>query len=194
METHQLFINGEWVAPASGESMAVLNPATEEPLARVAAAGAADVDRAVQAARNAFESGVWSEISAGERAAALYKLADRLEAATAELAALESQNAGKPIKLARDSDVWFLIDNVRFFAGAARHLEGRGAGEYNGAHMSIIRREPLGVVGSITPWNYPVMMAGWKLGPALAAGNTVVLKPASLTPLTTLKLAELAAE
>lgn len=194
MDTHQLFINGDWVAPASGESMEVLNPATEEPLARVAAAGAADVDRAVQAARAAFESGSWSEISAGERAAALYKLADRLEAATDELATLESQNAGKPIKLARDSDIWFLIDNVRFFAGAARHLEGRGAAEYNATHMSIIRREPLGVVGSITPWNYPVMMAGWKLGPALAAGNTVVLKPASLTPLTTLKLAALAAD
>jgi betaine-aldehyde dehydrogenase len=193
MQTHGLFINGEWVDSENGETFEVVNPATEEVMARAASATAGDVDRAVRAARSAFESGVWSEVSAGERSAALNKLADKLEEATNELAELESQNAGKPIKLARDSDIWFLVDNIRYFAGAARHWEGRGAGEYDGAHMSMVRREPVGVVGSIAPWNYPVMMAGWKIGPALAAGNTVVLKPASLTPLTTLKLAELSA-
>lgn len=194
METYKLFINGEWVEAENGETFEVVNPATEEVIARAASASTGDVDKAVMSAREAFESGVWSEISAGERAAALLKLADKLEEATNDLAELESQNAGKPIKLARDSDIWFLIDNIRYFAGAARHWEGRGSGEYDGAHMSIIRREPVGVVGSIAPWNYPVMMAGWKIGPALAAGNAVVLKPASLTPLTTLKLAELSAD
>jgi betaine-aldehyde dehydrogenase len=194
MESYKLYINGEWVDAENGLTFDVVNPATEEVMAQAASASPGDVDRAVMSAREAFESGVWSEISAGERAAALNKLADRLEEATNDLAELESRNAGKPIKLARDSDVWFLVDNIRYFAGAARHWEGRAAGEYDGAHMSIIRREPVGVVGSVAPWNYPVMMAGWKIGPALAAGNTVVLKPASLTPLTTLKLAELSAD
>jgi betaine-aldehyde dehydrogenase len=155
MDTHKLYINGEWVDAESGETFDVVNPATEEVMARAASAGPGDVDRAVMAAREAFESGVWSEISAGERAAALNKLADKLEEATNDLAELESKNAGKPIKLARDSDIWFLVDNIRYFAGAARQWEGRAAGEYDGSHMSIIRREPVGVVGSIAPWNYP---------------------------------------
>src|SRR5262245_9675251 len=123
MHTHKLFINGEWVDAENGATFDVINPATEEVMARAASASAADVDRAVKAARAAFESGAWSEISAGERAAALNKLADKLEEATDELADLESQNAGKPVKLARDSDIWFLVDNIRYFAGAARHWE-----------------------------------------------------------------------
>src|SRR5438552_12892725 len=153
-----------------------------------------DVEHAVAAAREAFDDGRWSGLPHGARAAALEKLARVIESHAQELAELESLDAGKPIKLARDSDIPFSIDNLHFFAGAARHLAGTAASEYTGGHTSIIRREPIGVVASLAPWNYPFMMAAWKIGPTLAAGNTVVLKPSVETPLSTLKLGELALE
>jgi len=192
--TYQLFINGEWTPASTGKTFEVRNPATGEKIADVAEATVDDVERAVDAARKAFDDGRWSGLSPGERSAILYRLADKLEENAALLAELESRNAGKPIKLSSNSDIPFAIDNLRFFAGAARQLEGRATAEYVTGYTSMIRREPLGVVASITPWNYPFMMAIWKVGPALAAGNTVVLKPASLTPLTTLELARIARE
>ncbi len=188
----QNFIDGSYVAPADGQSEPVLNPATGEVIANAPLSTAADVDRAVKAARRAFDS--WSVTTPGERAGALLKLADAIEEHADELAELEADNAGKPINAFREDEIPFMVDNLRFFAGAARCLEGRAAGEYLSGYTSIIRREPVGVIGQIAPWNYPLMMAVWKIGPALAAGNTIVLKPAETTPLTTLKLAEYASE
>jgi betaine-aldehyde dehydrogenase len=188
----QNFIDGEFVDPAEGQTEAILNPATGETIAQAPLSTAADVDRAVKAARSAFDG--WATITPGERAAALLKLADSIEEHAEEISALESDNAGKPINAFREDEIPFMVDNLRFFAGAARCLEGRAAGEYLSGYTSMIRREPIGVIGQIAPWNYPLMMAIWKIGPALAAGNTVVLKPAETTPLTTLKLAEYAAE
>lgn len=187
----KMLINGEFVEAVSGQTEAIVHPGTEAVLAQVPVAEQEDVDRAVQAAASAFDG--WSQTPPGERAAALLKLADRLEAEAEALAQLESSNVGKPIALAR-SEIPFVVDNLRFFAGAGRCLEGRASGEYAAGVTSWIRREPVGVVGSIAPWNYPLMMAAWKLGPALVTGNTVVLKPAETTPLTTLRLAELAAD
>ncbi len=187
----KMFINGEFVDSATGETETIINPATEETLGEVPVGGAQDVDRAVKAARAAFDD--WSATPPGERARALLKLADRLEDNAEELAQLESQNVGKPISLAR-GEVPFMADNLRFFAGAGRCLEGRATGEYTRGATSWIRREAIGVVGSIAPWNYPLMMAVWKLGPALVTGNTIVLKPAETTPLTSLRLAQLAAD
>lgn len=187
----KMFINGEFVNSATGETEAIINPATEETLGQVPVGGSEDVDRAVRAASFAFEG--WSATPPGERAHALLKLADRLEEHAEELAQMESRNVGKPISLAR-GEVPFMADNLRFFAGAARCMEGRSTGEYARGVTSWIRREPIGVVGSIAPWNYPLMMAVWKIGPALVTGNTVVLKPAETTPLTSLRLAELAAD
>ncbi len=149
---------------------------------------------AVAAAREAFDDGRWSRLPHVARAATLEKLASLVEEHTAELAELESLDTGKPIKLARDSDIPFAADNLRFFAGAARHLSGSASSEYTGSHTSIIRREPIGVVAQVAPWNYPFMMLAWKIGPALAAGNTVIFKPSPETPLTALKLGELALE
>jgi betaine-aldehyde dehydrogenase len=188
----QNFINGSYVAPAEGQTEPVYNPATGEVIANAPLSTAADVDRAVEAAKTAFDG--WSKTTPGERAQALLKLADAIEENADEIADLEADNAGKPINAFKDDEIPFMVDNLRFFAGAARCLEGRAAGEYTSGYTSIIRREPIGVIGQIAPWNYPLMMAVWKIGPALAAGNTVVLKPAETTPLTTLKLAELAAE
>jgi betaine-aldehyde dehydrogenase len=190
--TVQNFIDGQLVPPAEGRNEPILNPATGEVLAEAPVSSAEDVERAVSAARNAFQA--WSVTTPAERASALDKLADAVEEHAEELTELESDNAGKPIAAFRDDEVPFIVDNLRFFAGAARCLEGRAAGEYLSGYTSFIRREPIGVIGQITPWNYPLMMAVWKIGPALAAGNTVVLKPAETTPLTTLKLAEYAAE
>ena len=147
-----------------------------------------DVDRAVAAAKTAFEG--WGDDHAGERAAALLRIADLIEERAEEIADLESADAGKPRKAFFEDEIPVMVDNLRFFAGAARCLEGKAAGEYMEGYTSMIRREPIGVVGQITPWNYPLMMAIWKIGPALAAGNTIVLKPAETTPVTTLKLAE----
>jgi betaine-aldehyde dehydrogenase len=190
--TLQNFIDGSFVDPVEGETEPVLNPATGDVIAQAPLSTAADVDRAVKAARGAFEG--WATTTPGERALALLKLADAIEEHAEEISELESDNAGKPIGAFREDEIPFMVDNLRFFAGAARCLEGRAAGEYVGGYTSIIRREPVGVVGQIAPWNYPLMMAVWKIGPALAAGNTVVLKPAETTPMSTLKMAELAAE
>jgi betaine-aldehyde dehydrogenase len=186
------FIDGEYVDPADGQTEPILNPATGEAIAEAPLSTAADVDRAVNAAKTAFDG--WSTTTPGERALAMLKLADAIEEHTDELAELEADNAGKPINAFRDDEIPFMVDNLRFFAGAARCLEGKSAGEYLSGYTSMIRREPVGVIGQIAPWNYPLMMAVWKIGPALAAGNTVVLKPAESTPLTTLKMAEYASE
>jgi betaine-aldehyde dehydrogenase len=191
-QTLRNFIDGEFVDPVDGETEPIINPGTGEVIGHAPLSSAEDVDRAVTAARRAFDG--WAATTPGERALALLKLADTLEEHAEELSELESDNAGKPIAAFRDDEVPFLVDNLRFFAGAARTLEGRATGEYTSGYTSTIRREPIGVVGQITPWNYPLMMAIWKIGPALAAGNTIVLKPAETTPITTLKLAEYAAE
>jgi betaine-aldehyde dehydrogenase len=190
--TLQNFIDGEFVDPAEGQTEPVLNPATGEVIAQAPLSTAADADRAVKAATAAFEE--WSVTTPGERAAALLKLADAIEEHADELAELESDNAGKPINAFRDDEIPFMADNLRFFAGAARCMEGRATGEYMRGYTSMIRREPVGVIGQIAPWNYPLMMAVWKIGPALAAGNTIVLKPAETTPVTTLRLAEYAGD
>ena len=186
------FIDGEFVDPAEGQTEEVLNPSTGEAIAAAPLSSAEDVDRAVAAARRAFES--WSTATPSERSLALLKLADAIEERADELADLESANAGKPRKSFLEDEIPAMVDNLRFFAGAARCLEGRASGEYLEGYTSLIRREPVGVVGQITPWNYPLMMAIWKIGPALAVGCTTVLKPAETTPITTIKLAEYAAE
>jgi 1-pyrroline dehydrogenase len=191
MKTFQMFIGGEATAAAEGRTEKIVSPATEEVLAEVPVGGVEDVERAVAAAHGAFEG--WFDRTPGERAGMLLKLADRIEAHADELALLEAANVGKPHWLAK-SEIPFLADNLRFFAGAARCMEGKAAGEYLAGYTSFTRREPVGVVASIAPWNYPLMMAIWKIGPALAAGNTVILKPSEQTPLTSLRLAELAAD
>ena len=191
VSTHQNFVGGEWVDATGGETMEVLNPATGETIAEVPRSSAADVDRAVQAAKKALPE--WLETTPGERAEMLLKLADTLEQHGDEIAELESQNVGKPLSYAKD-EIPVAVDNIRFFAGAARLLEGKSAGEYMRGYSSWLRREPIGIVGGIAPWNYPLMMAVWKLAPALAAGNVQVLKPSEQTPLTTLRFAELAGE
>jgi betaine-aldehyde dehydrogenase len=188
----QNFIDGEFVDPAEGRTEPVLNPATGEEIAEMPVSDAEDVRRAVDAAKRAFDG--WAATPPGERAAALLALADRIEERAEELADLEAADAGKPRKAFLEDEIPFMADNLRFFAGASRLMEGRSAGEYVEGRTSIIRREPIGVCGQITPWNYPVMMAVWKIGPALATGNTVVLKPAETTPITAVKLAEYAAD
>jgi 1-pyrroline dehydrogenase len=188
---HKNFVGGKWVDAVDGGTMEVLNPATGEAIAEVPQGTQADVDRAVEAAKEALPE--WLETTPGERAEALLKLADALEANADELAEIESQNVGKPLSYAKD-EMPVSADNIRFFAGAARVLEGKSAGEYMRGYTSMLRREPLGIVGGIVPWNYPLMMAVWKLAPALAAGNVQVLKPSEQTPLTMLRFAELAAD
>jgi len=189
-----MFIDGASVEAISGAWLEVRSPATGALVGRVPAGAEADVDRAVAAARAAFADGRWSRRYLPERVAILQRLADLVEANADELAGLETAQTGSAYKLRRDSDLPFTVDNLRFFAGAVRHLEGKAAYEYSGSHTSFVRREPLGVVGQVSPWNYPLWMAIWKIGPALAAGNSVILKPATATPLTTVRLAELAAE
>lgn len=185
------YIDGEWVESNSGERQKVINPATEEILAEVPRCGVSEVRAAVDAARDAFDNGKWPRMSPSERSQVMFNLATLVENDIDNLATLESRNQGKTIKQARDGDFPFSVDNLRFYAGAARALSGLPAHEYLTTGTSFIRREPIGVIGQITPWNYPWMMAIWKAGPALATGNTVVLKPASVTPLTTIKFAEL---
>src|ERR1700730_1185632 len=185
------FIDGEPVA-SDGETEPVLNPATGEELARAPRSTPEDVDRAVRAARRAFAG--WSQTTPAQRAEALLALAQKVEDHGEEIARLEALNAGKPLAAVESDEIPVMADNLRFFAGAARCLEGRAAGEYMEGYTSFTRREAVGVIGQVTPWNYPLMMAIWKFGPALAAGNTVVLKPAETTPMTTIRLAELAAE
>jgi betaine-aldehyde dehydrogenase len=190
----RVLVDGALTRPAKGQTRTLVNPATGGPADMVPECTAEDVQTAIAAAKGAFDDGRWSRIGPSARAATLYKLADLLEQRLDELAALESRNVGKPIKLAHDSDLPFAIDCLRFFAGAARMLEGKASQEYVPGYMSLLRREPIGVCGQLCPWNYPLMMAIWKIGPALAAGNTVVLKPAPETPLTALALGELALE
>ena len=189
VSTHRNFVGGEWVDAVEGGTMDVLNPATGETFASVPACTAEDVDRAVEAAREALPG--WLDSTPAERAELLLELAGILDANAEELAQIESTNVGKPLPYARD-EMPVCSDNIRFFAGAARILEGRSAGEYMRGYTSMIRREPIGVVGGIAPWNYPLMMAVWKLAPALAAGNVQVLKPSEQTPLSLLRFVELA--
>ena len=186
------FIGGEGVDAADGGVEDVVNPATGGTIATAPLSTKADVDRAVAAARKAF--GGWATTPPGERARALLRMADLIEERGEEIADLEAADAGKPRGAVLEDEVPVMADNLRFFAGAARCLEGRAAGEYMEGHTSFIRREPVGVIGQIAPWNYPLMMAVWKIGPALAAGNTVVLKPAETTPVTTLRFAEWCAD
>jgi betaine-aldehyde dehydrogenase len=186
------FIGGEAVDPAEGQMEDVINPATGSVIASAPLSTKPDVDAAVSAAKGAFPA--WAATPPGERARALLRIADMIEERAEEIADLESADAGKPRAAVLEDEVPAMADPLRFFAGAARTMEGRAAGEYMEGHTSFVRREPIGVVGQITPWNYPLMMAIWKIGPALAAGNTVVMKPAETTPLTTLLFAEWCAE
>jgi 1-pyrroline dehydrogenase len=188
---YKTFIGGEWADSVSGETMVVINPATGEVIAEVPRCNAADVDRAVEAAKQALPE--WLDKTPKDRSELLHQLADVLEQNAEELAQLESVNVGKPLMASRD-EMPFSTDNLRFFAGAARNLEGKSAGEYIQGYTSIIRREPLGIVAGICPWNYPLMMAIWKLGPALAAGNLQILKPSEQTPLSLLRFVQLAQE
>ena len=192
LKRHQLFIGGKWADSSGGDDQEIINPATGKVIAHVPKGTAEDVDRAVAAAVKAYDE-VWFDTTPRERSEMLLKLADTILEHGEELAAMESENVGKPLATTLSEEIPPTADCFRFFAGAARILEGKSAGEYMKGFTSIIRRESLGVVGSIAPWNYPLMMAAWKLGPALAAGNTVVLKPSEWTPMTALRLAELAA-
>jgi len=192
---YTLWIDGKWVKSKGGGVIPVENPATGKKIAEVVDASPEDVNLAVQAAKRAFYDGRWSRLVPSERSKAIWKLAELLEKHAEEFAKLESENTGKPYKfVSLGSDLMFSIDNLRFFAGAARDTHGSHAGEYWPGFTSMYRRDPVGVVGQIAPWNYPLMMAIWKIGPALAAGCTTVFKPASLTPLTSLKLADIIKE
>ena len=191
-QTFQNVINGKLVDAASGETYDVLDPTTGEVYGRAPMSGAEDVDRAYAAAEQAFEE--WGDTTPSERQQALLKIADALEKRADEFVKTESRDTGKPLGLTTSEELPPSIDQIRFFAGAARVLEGRSAGEYLKDHTSFVRREPIGVVGQVTPWNYPLMMMVWKIAPALAAGNTVVLKPSDTTPASSILLAELAQE
>jgi len=186
------FVAGEYVEPADGGYADLIDPSTGEVFAAAPVSGAADVDRAMQAASDAFEKWRWA--TPQERQLAMLKFADALEARVDDLLDAECRNTGKPRQLTLEEEMPPAIDHFRFFAGAARILEGRSAGEYLAGHTSYVRREPIGVCAQVTPWNYPLMMAVWKIAPAIAAGNTVVLKPSDTTPLSTLLMAEIAAD
>lgn len=192
MKTLQNFINGQKVSSSSDKTQDLINPATGEVFAKAPVSNASDVDKAMKAAEKAFE--VWKESTPGERQKAINKIADAIEARSEELIQIESENTGKPIAVTRAEEIGPMLDQIRFFAGAARHLEGRSAAEYFKGHTSFIRREPIGVCAQVTPWNYPMMMAVWKWAPAIAAGNTVVLKPSDTTPVSTVWMAELMQE
>ncbi len=185
------FINGKWVAATDGATDTILDPSTGAAIGEVSSSSAEDIEAAVRAASSAFSS--WSGKTPRERSELLHRVADAVAANIEELSRLECRNVGKPVSMI-DFEMDLTMDNWRFFASAGRFLEGKAAGEYLDGYTSMIRREPLGVIGSIAPWNYPLNMATWKLGPALAAGNTVVLKPSELTPFTALKLAEITAD
>ena len=186
------FINGDYVAATSDESFDLLDPATEASYGSSPISSKQDVDTAFRAAADAFE--VWGDTTPGERQLALFRIADAMEARADEFADLESKDTGKPRASLVDDEILVSVDQIRFFAGAARNLEGKSAGEYMKDHTSFVRREPIGVVGQVTPWNYPLNMAVWKFAPAIAAGNTTVLKPSDTTPSSTLLLAEICAE
>ena len=186
------FINGSHVAAKSGETLDIVNPANGEVYATSPVSNESDVDAAYKAADKAFET--WSQTTPSERQLALFRIADALEARAEEMADVESKNTGKPRSTLVEYEVLVSVDQIRFFAGAARNLEGRATAEYAKDHTSSIRREPIGVIGQVTPWNYPLNMATWKFAPAIAAGNTIVLKPSDTTPASTLLLAEIASE
>ena len=186
------FINGSHVAAKSGETLDIVNPANGEVYATSPVSNESDVDAAYKAADKAFET--WSQTTPSERQLALFRIADALEARAEEIADIESRNTGKPRSTLVEYEILPSVDQIRFFAGAARNLEGRATAEYAKDHTSSIRREPIGVVGQVTPWNYPLNMATWKFAPAIAAGNAVVLKPSDTTPASTLMLAEIASE
>ena len=186
------FVNGQSVEAAEGRTSDLINPSTGEFFASAPVSTAVDVDKAYAAADAAFA--IWSGTTPSERQKALLTIADAFEAHAEELVALESENTGKPIAVTASEEIPPMIDQIRFFAGAARVLEGRAAGEYMKGFTSIIRREPIGVIGQVTPWNYPMLMAIWKYIPAIAAGNTVVLKPSDTTPVSTIRMAEIIAE
>jgi betaine-aldehyde dehydrogenase len=188
----QNFIGGSYVDAQDGPTAPLINPSTGEVFAESPVSGPADVDRAVRVAAEAFTT--WRRSTPSERSLALFRIADAIEARGEELVRAECENTGKPFQLTMDEELPPAVDQIRFFAGAARHLQGLAAAEYMAGHTSFIRREPIGVCGAVTPWNYPFMMAIWKFGPALAAGNTMVLKPSDTTPVTTLLMAEIMAE
>ena len=192
LKTLQNFVNGKKVSATSDKVQDLINPATGEVFAKAPVSNAADVDKAMKAAASAFET--WKESTPGERQKAINKIADAIEARSEELIGIESENTGKPIAVTRAEEIGPMLDQIRFFAGAARNLEGKSAAEYFKGHTSFIRREPIGVCAQVTPWNYPMMMAVWKWAPAIAAGNTVVLKPSDTTPVSTLWMAELMQE
>ncbi|KRC50517.1 phenylacetaldehyde dehydrogenase [Leifsonia sp. Root227] len=194
MTTRELrnFVNGSFTDSRSDERLPLIDPATEEVYATSPVSTADDVADAYRAAQDAFET--WGETTPSERQLALFRIADAMEQRAEEFADAESQDTGKPRATLVDDEIMPSVDQIRFFAGAARNLEGRSAGEYMKDHTSFVRREPIGVVGQVTPWNYPLNMAVWKFAPALAAGNTTVLKPSDTTPLSTLLLAEVASE
>jgi betaine-aldehyde dehydrogenase len=192
LKTLQNFVNGKKVSATSEKVQDLINPATGEVFAKAPVSNAADVDKAMKAAASAFE--IWKESTPGERQKAINKIADAIEARSEELIGIESENTGKPIAVTRAEEIGPMLDQIRFFAGAARNLEGKSAAEYFKGHTSFIRREPIGVCAQVTPWNYPMMMAVWKWAPAIAAGNTVVLKPSDTTPVSTLWMAELMQE
>lgn len=197
IKRHEMFVGGEWVQSAADQALPVVNPATGETIAEIPKGTEEDVDRAVVAARKAFDE-VWFDSTPGERQAMLLRLADAIDEHAEEIGRIESENVGKPFVSVMRDEMPVMTDHLRFFAGAARVLEGRAVGEYFKAdstlYTSMLRREPIGVVGLIAPWNYPLWMAIWKFGPALAAGNTVVVKPSEWTPLSLLRVAELAAD
>jgi betaine-aldehyde dehydrogenase len=192
MKKLQNFINGKSVDGASGETTRLINPATGEAFATAPKSNAADVDKAMKAASDAFVD--WRDSTPSERQRALLKIADAIEARADEFVAIESENCGKPMGLTASEEVPPMVDQIRFFAGAARNLEGKSAGEYMRGMTSFIRREPIGVCAQVTPWNYPMMMAVWKWAPAIAAGNTVVLKPSDTTPASTVFMAQIMSE
>jgi betaine-aldehyde dehydrogenase len=192
MKKLQNFINGTFVDSTSGETTTLINPATGQPFATAPISNSADIDAAMKAAESAFVD--WRDSTPSERQRALLKIADAIESRADEFVATESENCGKPVGLTASEEVPPMVDQIRFFAGAARNLEGKSAGEYMRGMTSFIRREPVGVCAQVTPWNYPMMMAVWKWAPAIAAGNTVVLKPSDTTPASTLLMAEVMSE
>jgi len=192
MKAFKNFINGQYVDAADGRTTAVVNPATGEQYATAALSGEADIDNAMKVASAAYDT--YRDTTPSERSLMLFRLADAVEARAEELIALEVENTGKPTHLTRSEEIPPMVDQIRFFATAARHLEGKSSGEYMHNMTSMIRRESIGVCAQVAPWNYPMMMAVWKFAPALAAGNTVVLKPSDTTPASTGLLAEIAAE
>ncbi len=193
VKSYKMLIGGEWVDASDGNTRKIESPATGDVIAEVPEATAEDVDKAVRAAKTAFDE-TWSDATPGERSRALLKMADLVEEHGDEIGRLESENVGKVLALTMSEEVPVIADQFRFFAAGARVLEGLAAGEYMKGYTSMLRREPIGVAGLIAPWNYPLYMAAWKLGPALAAGNTIVIKPAENTPLTLLRFAQYIAE